>query len=198
MGLRDLLGDTRPDADDYGRRGEQPSAHAARGLADRRIEHATRTAREGDDAHELAQRIPPVAPAPIPELTRPIGNDEWEPVYFDVPVGEVVEIVGRDELRDTFDITNQSGALLGLPCAVFLFRRETDARKMANTPAVTRAQLVRSNLRGVSLPDGAGRTLTHTAPVFAVAVDTLGNGATDAIVDVSVERRRNRPAGRDV
>lgn len=190
MGLLDMLTphahETPPD---YEAGGAQPSKEHGGHLADRRVEQSQRTA-DAADAAELLRHLPPAEPPPVIELTRPVGNDEWEPIFMSIPLGQAVEVLGRDELRDTFDVTNQSAALLGKACSVFLFRRETDAQKLANATAAQRAQVLRSTLRAIALPDGAGRTMTHTAPVYAVAVDTAGSGATDALLDVSPERRR--------
>lgn len=190
MGLLDALKPPHAGAavPDYVPGGGQPGKEHGGHLADRRIEQADRT-RDASDAAEVLRHVPQPEPAQPVGLTRPVGNNEWEPAFYSVPVGQVIEIVNRDELRDTFDVTNQSAALLGKGCTVFLFRREPDAQKMANATATQRLQMLHGVIRAVTLPDGAGRTLQHTAPVFAVAVDTAATGATEALVDVSSERR---------
>lgn len=190
MGLLDALKPPHAGAAvaDYVPGGSQPGKEHGGHLGDRRIEQAEAT-REAAQAAETLRHLPTPEAAPPVGLTRPVGNDEWEPAFLSVPVGQVVEILNRDQLRDTVDVTNQSSALLGTACTVFLFRREPDAQKMANATATQRLQMLHGVIRAVSLPDGAGRTLQHTAPMFAVAVDTAATGATEALVDVSSERR---------
>lgn len=187
--------DRRRDVADYVAEGAQPSEHHGRELPDRRIEQARR---QDEHAHALPPPTGPEAPPPVVTLTRPVGNFGYEPVTFLVGVGDPVEVLGRDHLRDTVDVTNQSGFLLGTPCTVFLFKRKEDADTFAHQIANGGlAQALASRPRCVVIPDAAGRQLQHTASVWALAVDIAGNGAVQACVDISAERRHVPQGGRD-
>src|SRR3954452_25116043 len=56
----------------------------------------------------------PLHPHPhpsIPVVIRHASNDEWIPLMLAIPLGRAVEILGRDEQRETVDVTNQTMAI---------------------------------------------------------------------------------------
>jgi hypothetical protein len=175
------------DAPEYVSEGHQPGE--GRLLPDERV-----TAAIG--RHERSQTLAADKEADRPAVTTPtgpvvqtihVGNRGWRPETKIVPVGEVSEIVGREPYRDTFDVTNQTSAITAdltgtaVPCNVWLFENRDQAERFKNSG------LTLAEFRGCALPDGAGRTLTHTAPMFAVAVAPSGSAATYAIIDLSIE-----------
>jgi hypothetical protein len=126
----------------------------------------------------------------VPVVIRHASNDEWVPLMLAIPLGKAVEILGRDEQRETVDITNQTMAITGQTALLFLFGDEQQAQNFADDPAANQAARLGQGVRMAILPDGAGRTFTHTASVWAVAYDP-GGGAPGgiAILDVSAERK---------
>lgn len=135
---------------------------------------------------------PYAAPGPeyAPLVTESRRSSGWQPRLIAFAAGVAVELLGRDDCRDRADIVNQSSAVTGStnPALVFLFSDEQQARNFADDSAAQQSAWLARGLRTVVLPDGAARTLKHTAPVWAVAY-----GSTDlAVVDVSAERRSQR------
>lgn len=135
------------------------------------------------------QQIEQLDPA-VPVVIRYASNDEWIPLMLAVPLGKAVEILGRDAQRDSVDITNQTKAITGQTAMLFLFGDEQQAQNFADDPAASQANRLKQGLRMAILPDGAGRTFTHTASVWAVAYDPDGGAPGGiAILDVSAERK---------
>lgn len=129
-----------------------------------------------------------VKPSTEPGITvvRNAANERWIPMMIAIPAGVAVEIIGRDEDRETFDVTNQSKAVTGATALLFLFADEQTAKSFADDSAAVQANALANGIRMNILPDGAGRTFTHTASVWAVA---YGVGGGVAVIDVSAERR---------
>lgn len=154
----------------------------------------TQLARQHQQAAPAARTTAPgTTPAPlqphdpsIPVVIRHASNDEWIPLMLAIPLGRAVEILGRDEQREAVDVTNQSFAITGQTALLFLFGDEQQAQNFADDPAAAQAARLNQGIRMAILPDGAGRTFTHTASVWAVAYGAAGG---IAILDVSVERK---------
>lgn len=146
------------------------------------------------DAAPVARTQGGVVPAPlhpphdpsVPVVIRHASNDEWIPLMLAIPLGKAVEILGRDEQRETVDVTNQTMAITGQTALLFLFGDEQQATNFADDPAANQAARLNQGIRMAILPDGAGRTFTHTASVWAVAYGAAGG---IAILDVSSERK---------
>lgn len=168
---------------------------------------ATGTMLHGDPMTQLGERrtdSAPVArqsggavPAPlpvhdpgIPVVIRHAANELWEPLMLAIPLGKAVEILGRDDQRETVDVTNQTKQITGQTALLFLFGDEQQAQNFADDHATNQAQRLKQGIRMAILPDGAGRTFTHTASVWAVAYDPDGGAPNGiAILDVSSERK---------
>lgn len=155
----------------------------------------TQLAEKRHDAAPVARSLAGTVPAPlradhhdpsIPVVIRHASNDEWIPLMLAIPLGKAVEILGRDEQRETVDVTNQTMAITGQTALLFLFGDEQQAQNFADDPAANQAQRLNQGIRMAILPDGAGRTFTHTASVWAVAYGAAGG---IAILDVSSERK---------
>jgi hypothetical protein len=177
---------------DYVAVGEQPATGVGQRMAaDARAASSTELAAQAAQAANLHE----VNTRPEPPTVRQVrvGNEEWAAETFVMRPGEVVEIVGREGTRDTFDIVNQSSALndTATEVTIALCRERRDADRLANGQ-----QPFKSTGRHVYLPDGASRTLTHTAPMYAVA-DPGAAAAAFAFIDVSIEygERYRQPYG---
>ena len=183
MGLLDSLrtappprGRVTPTPDDYSTHGEQGQS----GMLSESQAHLDAIDR-GQRAKESALTEPvQVTPTPIvrAKVTAP---DEWTPETFILSPGVPVQILGRDDQRETADVTNQTNLenTSGTGQAVYLFRNEGDARNFVN------ADPVPNQGRFAVLPDGAGREMKHTASVWAVIPRSA---AHDAVIDVTAER----------
>jgi hypothetical protein len=140
-----------------------------------------------DDAAAVAQHSRILGAVPdAPVIVRTAANEEWTPLMLAIPAGVAVEIIGRDEDRETFDVTNQSKAVTGTTALLFLFREQREAESFADDSAAVQANRLAQGVRMIVLPDGAGRTFTHTASMWAVAYGVVGGVA---VLDVSAERR---------
>lgn len=186
MGLLDSLRTAPPPRgrvtttpDDYDTHGSQPGPHQSGMLAESQA-HLDAIDR-GQRAKETAL-TEPVQVTPIPIVKAKVAApDEWTPETFILSPGVVVQILGRDDQRETADVTNQTNLenTSGTGQAVYLFRNEGDARNFVNTDPVP------NQGRFAILPDGAGREMKHTASVWAVIP---ANAAHDAVIDVTAER----------
>jgi hypothetical protein len=140
---------------------------------------------------DAAQHVDTTTKPPEPQITvvRAAANERWNPMMIAIPAGVAVEIIGRDDDRETFDVTNQSKAITGFTALLFLFADEQTARSFADDSAAIQAQALANGIRMNVLPDGAGRTFTHTASMWAVAYAVGGGANGVAVLDVSAERR---------
>ncbi|HUX68893.1 MAG TPA: hypothetical protein VMV41_00115 [Cellulomonadaceae bacterium] len=140
------------------------------------------------EAHQPPVHNPVLLPPDpsIPVDIRHASNDQWVPLMLAIPLGKAVEILGRDEQRETVDVTNQTLAITGQTALLFLFADEQRATDFANDSTTVQAARLNQGIRMTILPDGSGRTFTHTASVWAVAYGAAGG---IAILDVSTERK---------
>lgn len=144
-------------------------------------EHAIRTA-ETTAEQEYERRDAVQIP-----LVLPVANTDWYGETFQLEFGDSTgtngkaQVLARDPLRRTADITNQSGNGV----TVVLCRTRADADRIAQRAGSANPTLP-NNGRFIRLPDGTGRTITHTGDVWVV-IDPAA--AAIATVDVMVERR---------